>query len=545
MEKTDREFDEKKISDEENGSPHYGGSGVEVLPADQAPLVRELKGRHMQMIAIGGSIGAGLFVGSGSALSNGGPASVLLGFIIVGTMLLFTVQALGELAVLYPVNGAFYTYAVRFIDPAWGFAMGWDYALSWLIVLPFEITAAGITIQYWRTDINIGVWIAVFLVVLSAIQIFGVRGYGEVEFFLSVIKIVAILGFIILAIVIDCGGVKSDPRGYIGGKYWYEPGAFRNGFQGFCAVFVTAAFAFGGTELVGLAAAEAADPRKTLPTATKQVFWRITFFYVISLLLVGLIVPSDSPDLLNSSGANTKFSPFIIAIQLAGIQGLPSVFNAVITISVISVANSCTFASTRTIQALSLNGMGPKFLAYVDKRGRPIWCIVLQIAFGLLAFINEASVGPKVFNWLLALSGLSYFFVWASICLCHIRFRKAWKVQGHTLEELPYQASFGVIGSWIGLGLNVIALIATFYTSLYPPGGSPDPQAFFSNYLAAPIVIALYLGWKVKTGFKGPWFVRSHNMDLLTGMRALDLDPLPPVPKTLKNLPNRIFNGLF
>jgi len=261
--------------------------------------------------------------------------------------------------------------------------------------------------------------------------------------------------------------VKSDPRGYIGAKYWYDPGAFRNGFQGFCAVFVTAAFAFGGTELVGLAAAEAADPRKTLPTATKQVFWRITFFYVISLLLVGLIVPSNSPELLNSSGANTKYSPFIIAIQSAGIQGLPSVFNAVITISVISVANSCTFASTRTIQALAMNGMGPKFLAHVDKRGRPIWCIVLQIAFGLLAFINEASVGSQVFNWLLALSGLSYFFVWASICICHIRFRKAWRIQGHTLEELPYQASFGVIGSWIGLSLNVIALIATFYTSLY------------------------------------------------------------------------------
>ena len=284
--------------------------------------------------------------------------------------------------------------------------------------------------------------------------------------------------------------MKTDPRGYIGGKYWYEPGAFRNGFQGFCAVFVTAAFAFGGTELVGLAAAEAADPRKTLPTATKQVFWRITFFYVISLLLVGLIVPSDNENLLNSSGANTKFSPFIIAIQLAGIQGLPSVFNAVITLSVISVANSCTFASTRTIQALALNGMGPKFLAYVDKKGRPMWCIVLQIAFGLLAFINEAKVGSKVFNWLLALSGLSYFFVWASICLCHIRFRKAWKVQGHTLEELPYQASFGVIGSWIGLSLNVIALIATFYTSLYVSATSFPRYVFYilfyTNFSAVP-----------------------------------------------------------
>jgi amino acid transporter len=345
--------------------------------------------------------------------------------------------------------------------------MGWDYAIGWLVVLPFEITAAGITIQFWRDDINIGVWIAVFLTILAAVQIFGVRGYGEVEFVLSIIKVVAIIGFILFAIIDDCGGVKSDPRGYIGAAYWHDPGAFRNGFQGFCSVFVTAAFAFGGTELVGLAAAEAADPRKTLPKATKQVFWRITTFYVLSLFLVGLIVPSNDPNLLNSSGANTKYSPFVIAINLAGVKGLPSVFNAVITISVISVANSCTFASTRTMQALAQNGMGPKFLAYIDKRGRPIWCVIIQIAFGLLAFINEANVGATVFDWLLALSGLSYFFVWGSICLSHIRFRRGWKVQGHSVSELPYQAQFGVIGSYIGLSLNIIALIATFYTSLY------------------------------------------------------------------------------
>lgn len=533
--------DEKKISDEETA--YVKDNDVETVPANN--LARSLKGRHMQMIAIGGSIGAGLFVGSGGALSNGGPASVVLGFMIVGLMLLFTVQALGELAVLYPVNGAFYTYAVRFIDPAWGFAMGWDYAIGWLTVLPFEITAAGITIQFWRDDINIGVWITVFLTILAAVQIFGVRGYGEVEFFLSIIKVAAIIGFILFGIIDNCGGVKTDPRGYIGGKYWYDPGAFRNGFQGFCSVFVTAAFAFGGTELVGLAAAEAADPRKTLPIATKQVFWRITFFYVIGLLMVGLLVPSDSPDLLNSSGANSKYSPFVIAIQNAGVQGLPSVFNAVITISVISVANSCTFASTRTLQALAMNGMAPKFLSYIDRKGRPLWCIIIQIAFGLLAFINEASIGNKFFNWLLALSGLSYFFVWGSICLSHIRFRAGWKAQGHSLQELPYQASFGVIGSYLGLIVIGLALIATFYTSLWPPGGPYlDAQAFFSNYLAGPVTIALYLIWKIKA--RGPLFIRARDMDLLTGMRSIDIDSLEPLPaKTWKNLPLRIARGLF
>ena len=346
--------------------------------------------------------------------------------------------------------------------------MGWDYAIGWLTVLPFELTAAGITIKYWRADLNVGIWITVFLILLIIVQIFGVRGYGEVEFVLGLIKVVAVIGFILFAIIVDCGGVPSDPRGYIGAHYWHDPGAFRNGFKGFCGVFVNAAFAFGGTELVGLAAAEAADPRKSLPTATKQVFWRITFFYVISLFLVGLILPSDDQDLLGSSGANTKASPFVLAIQLAGVKGLPSVFNAVITISVLSVANSCTFGSTRTMQALAARGMGPKFLEYIDKAGRPIGCVIVQIAFGFLAYINEApDAGDQFFTWLLSLSGLSSFFVWGSINLAHIRFRSGWKAQGHTLDELPYQAQFGVLGSYGGLFLSIICLVATFYHALF------------------------------------------------------------------------------
>jgi amino acid transporter len=255
--------------------------------------------------------------------------------------------------------------------------------------------------------------------------------------------------------------------GYIGGRYWHDPGAFRNGFKGFCTVFTIAAFAFGGTELVGLAAAEAADPRKSLPKATKQVFWRIAGFYVVSLLIVGLIVPSDSDVLLNSSGANTKASPFVYAIQLAGVHGLPSVFNAVITISVLSVANSCTFGSTRTLQALAERGMAPKILEYIDKRGRPLSAIFLQVCFGFLAFINEASVGSQVFNWLLALSGLSYFFTWGSICLAHIRFRYAWQERGRSLSDIPWRSPLGVIGSYIGLGLVILCLIATFYVALF------------------------------------------------------------------------------
>lgn len=499
-------------------------ANADLVEGDTNQLKRGLRGRHMQMIAIGGAIGAGLFVGSGGALSKGGPASLLLCFMIIGVMIMLMMQALAELAVLYPVNGAFYQYIVRFIDPSWGFAIGWDYAIQWLTILPFEITAAGITIDFWH-HYNIGIWIAVFLFLLTVIQFFGVRGYGEVEFVLSMVKILACTGFIIFGIIVNCGGVPTDNRGYIGARYWHSPEqAFRNGFKGFCSVFVTASFAFGGTELTGLAAAEAADPVREIPKATKQVFWRITFFYVVNLFILGLIVPASSDVLLGSSGANTKASPFVLAIQLAGVKGLPSVFNVVITLAVISVANSATYASTRTIQAMAQQGMAPKFLAYVDKKGRPVPTIVLQLIFGLLAFINEASeTGSVIFGWLLALSGIANFFVYGSICVAHIRFRMAWKAKGHTIAELPYRAMFGVTGSYIGVLLNFLCLAAQFYVALWPIGGSPDAEAFFSAYIAAPLIIALYAIWKVYSWRKYPThrqiWVPIKDIDVYEGMR--------------------------
>jgi len=181
-----------------------------------------------------------------------------------------------------------------------------------------------------------------------------------------------------------------------------------------------------------------------------------------------LIVPANSPFLLGSSGANTKASPFVVALRNAGVKGLPSVFNAIITIAVLSVANSATFGSTRTFQALASQGMAPKILAYVDRKGRPLTTVALQLAFALLAFINEApNVGDQFFNWLLALSGLASFFTWGSICWAHIRFRRAWHHNGRSLDELPYVALFGVWGSWFGLILNILSLMATFYVALF------------------------------------------------------------------------------
>jgi amino acid transporter len=332
----------------------------------------------------------------------------------------------------------------------------------------------------------------------------------------------------LLGIVINIGGTQTE--GYIGGKYWVDPGAFHNGFKGLCSVFVTAAFAFAGTELVGLAAAETANPRKSLPTAIKQVFWRITLFYVVALALIGLLVPYTEPRLLGAKSiADAAASPFVIAIESAGIQVLPSVMNSVILVAVVSVGNSAVFGSSRTLAALSDQGQAPKILGYVDRNGRPLVSILLASSFGLLSYMVDSQAQSDVLNWLVAISGLSTIFTWGSICLAHIRFRRAWAARGRSLGQLAFRAQAGVAGSWIGLTFNVLVLVAQFWVSAWPiltgqPGDPTTPAAvaknFFLEYMAVPIVILFYVAYRF-------WFhtrvVHIHEIDIDTGRREFDL----------------------
>ncbi|GME73232.1 unnamed protein product [Ambrosiozyma monospora] len=475
------------------------------------------------MIAIGGSIGTGLFVGSGSALHNGGPAGILIAWILVGVMMYSTVQALGELAVAFPVSGSFVQYNTRFISAPWGFCMAWNYAMQWLIVLPLELVAASITIKYWNKDISSAAWVAIFYVVVALINFFGVRGYGEAEFIFSMIKVIAVIGFIFLGIILICGG--GPKGGYLGGLYWHKPGAFANGFKGVCAVFVTAAFSFAGTELCGLAAAETANPRKSLPSATKQVFWRITLFYVISLTLIGMLVPYNDKRLMGSSSVDATASPFVISIVNGGIKGLPSVMNVVIMVAVLSVGNSSVFGCSRSIASLAEQGFAPKIFGYIDRQGRPLVGIIISLVVGLLCFLAASPKEGDVFNWLLALSGLSSVFTWGSICFCHIRFRYALKVRGRGTDELAFASQCGVIGSWFGLVLNCLILVAQFWVALFPLGESPDAAVFFQAYLTVPVLIAFYvfyLAWKRDFMI----YRKAMDIDVDTGRRETDLDLL-------------------
>ncbi|KAH6711134.1 amino acid transporter-like protein [Leptodontidium sp. MPI-SDFR-AT-0119] len=457
-------------------------------------LVRRLKGRHLQMIAIGGSIGTGLFIGSGSALATGGPASLLLAFILIGAVLFCTVQALG-----------------------------WNYAMQWAITMPLEVMAAAITLEYWNLNLPSWVAITIFLILIVGINLCGVKVYGEAEYTFSILKVAAVIGFIILGVVINCGGTQDS--GYIGGKYWSNPGAFHNGFKGFCNILVTAAFSFSGTELVGLAAAETHNPSKALPTAIKQVFWRIALFYIVSITVVGLLVPYTDERLIGRNNVDSKASPFIIAIQSAGIQGLDSVMNAVVMIAVLSVANSSMYGATRTLQALGEQGQAPRIFAYVDRKGRPMVAIGISSAVGLLAYLYVSSIQGEAFTWLLALSGLSSIFTWCSICYAHIQFRKAWKEQGNLLSDLVYQSPIGEIGSWVGFSALIAILAAQFWVAISPSGASSDRTAgeqavnFFEAYLAMPVVLLFYAYYKI--WYRTKW-VRVKDIDLQTGRNEFE-----------------------
>ncbi len=504
--------------------PNLSEAERALIATANSPLARKLKNRHIQMIAIGGAIGTGLFIGSGKALATGGPAALLIAWLLVGFMIYTTIHALGELAVAFPMPGAFSVYSTRFISPSWGFAMGWNYALQWLIVLPLELVAASITISFWNSEINNVAFIAIFYVLILIINVFGVKGYGEAEFVFSLIKVIAVVAFIFLGIILTCGG--GPKGGYIGGKHWHTPGAFAAGFKGVCSVFVTAAFSFAGTELVGLASAETENPRKSLPKATKQVVWRIALFYIISLTLIGLLVPYDDEKLVSGATSyDASASPFVIAIRNAGIGGLPSVMNVVIMIAVLSVGNSSVYACSRTLVALSTQKQAPHYLSYIDKKGRPLVAVGISMFFGLLSFVSASPKEGEVFDWLLALSGLSSIFTWGSVCFCHIRFRRALTYHGRGTDELAFVSQPGVIGSWFGFVLNALILVAQFWVALYPIGESPDAAVFFQSYLAVPVVILFWVFAKIWKKEK-ELYVKLENVDIDTGRREFDLEIL-------------------
>ncbi|GKZ31498.1 hypothetical protein AbraIFM66950_012165 [Aspergillus brasiliensis] len=313
----------------------------------QRPLRRSLKSRHVGMFSIAGAIGTGLLISSGTALSRGGPASMLVAYSFVGLLVLNIMSALGEMAVFMPMDQGFGGYASRLVDPAFGFATGMNYFCKYVVLLANNLTASGIVMQYWLPDINVAIWVVSFAVIIIIINFMPVQYFGEVEFFAACIKTITIIGLMILCLVIDLGG---SPQGRLGFRYWKNPGAFKEyldtgatgQFLGFWACVTNAAFAYMGSEMVGMTFGEASRPWKTIPKAINATFWRITFFYVGGVFCLGLVVSSSNPRLIDATNAATGAgaSPFVVAIVDSGISTLPHIINGCLLVFVLSAANT-------------------------------------------------------------------------------------------------------------------------------------------------------------------------------------------------------------
>ncbi|CAG8954202.1 hypothetical protein HYFRA_00005822 [Hymenoscyphus fraxineus] len=479
-------------------------------------LKRKLKSRHLQMIAIGGTIGTGLFIGSGGAIAKSGPAGALIAYIFVGTIVYSVMQSIGEMATYIPISGAFTSYATRFVDPSLGFAMGWIYWFSWAMTYALELTATGLIIQYWNKDLSIAIFIAVFWVVITALNFLPVSFYGETEFWFSMIKVLTVIGFLIFGICIDAG---AGQNGYLGFETWKTPGAFAPyliegndklaKFVGFWAVLIQAGFSYQGTELVGIAAGETENPRKNVPAAIRKTFVRILFFFVFSIFFIGLLVPYDNPDLL-SGGSDASSSPFVIAAKLAGVKSLPGLINAVLLFVVLSAANSNVYSGSRILVGLANDGSAPKFLRRTSKKGVPYAAVACTAAFGLLALLNLSNSGAVVFNWFINISGVAGFITWACINLSHIMFMRALSAQGVPRNTLPYESMWQPFFSYYGLFFNVLILFTQGFTAFIPW----STENFFIAYISLILFVVLFVGHKVlmKTSR-----VRSYVADIDTG----------------------------
>lgn len=505
---------EKNVMTQEYTTPsenYYDDTNKDLRESEPGhELHRDLKARHITMIAIGGALGTGLIIGSGSALATAGPASIFIAYAFVGLIVYMVMCALGEMATWIPLPDGFSGYASRFCDPALGFAVGWTYFFKYIIVTPNQLTAGALVIQYWlpREKVNPGVWITVILVIIVFINFVGVKFFGEFEFWLSSIKIITVIGLIFLTLIIALGGGPDhDRRGF---RYWKNPGAFKeyskgghtiSGAEGrfvaWAAVLVTAVFAYLGTELVGVTVGEAQNPRRNIPRAIKLTFYRIMIFYVVSVFFLGMCVSYNDDKLVFASKASTSASasPFVVAIENAGIKVLPQIINAAILLFIFSASNSDLYIATRTLYGLSVNGKAPKIFSRTNKAGVPYVALIFSSLFCGLAYLNVASSSAKVFGYFVNVVSILGLLTWICILVTHIYFMRAVKAQGLDRDrDLVYRAPFQPYGSYICLGFCIIiALIKNFTAFVF----EFDHVSFITGYIGIPVFLVLLFGYKI------------------------------------------------
>jgi lysine-specific permease len=453
-------------------------------------LVRSLQARHLNMIAMGGAIGTGIFLALGATINQAGPGGALVAYACIGVMVYFLMTGLGEMATFMPVSGSFETYASKFIDPAFGFALGWNYWYNWAITVAAEMVAGALIVKFWFPNVPAIIWSVVFLVLIVALNLLSTRAYGESEYWFAGIKVVTVIVFLVIGVATILGILGEHTIGLQ--NFTIKDAPFVGGVKSIFMIFLIAGFSFQGTELVGIAAGESANPEKTIPKAINTIFWRIIVFYLGTIFVVGAIVP------YTDAGVST--SPFTLVFEKAGIAAAASLMNAVILTSVLSCGNSGMYASSRMLYAMAKEGKAPGWLGKLNSRGVPVNALALTTLVASACFLTGIYAETTVYVWLVAASGLAGFIAWAGIALCHYRFRKAYVAQGRDLNKLAYKAKLFPLGPMLSLVLCIIVIFGQGIS--YLEADKIDWNGIIASYIGLPIFFGLWFGYKKKNRTK-------------------------------------------
>ena len=476
-------------------------------PAAQAGLKRTLSARHLVMISLGGSIGTGLFLASGAPVSQAGPGGALFAYALVGLMVYFIMTALAELSAFEPVSGSFAVYGEKYVDRGFGLAMGVNYCYNWAIAVAVDLVAAQIIMQYWFADVPGWIWSALFLGVMFLINFFSARSFGEAEFWFASVKVSAVIAFIITGLMLAAGVMPGHEA--VGLTNWNlnGEGSFVGGFAAFMGVAMVVGYSFQGTELVDVAAGESKDPDRTIPKAIRTIFWRILLFYVLSIVVIGLLIPHNDPRLLENDLADIALSPFTLVFDNAGFPWAAALMNVVVLTTVLSAGNSGMYAATRLMHTLAVEGRMPKVFARVSSSGVPRNALYGVTILSALCFLTTFLQTQSVYVWLLNTTGMGGFLCWLGIGLSHWRFRRGLEKQGYDLSLLPYRSPFFPLGSVyafvlcivVALGQNVEAIVTGNWMGI------------LATYIGIFIFAGVWFGYRLT--HRDDHFVRYEEMD--------------------------------
>jgi len=400
----------------------------------QEQLNRSMKRRHLFMLSLGGVIGTGLFLNAGYTINQAGAGGALIGYLFGGIILYLVMVCLGELAVYMPVTGSFQTYASKFISPAAGFSLGWMYFIGSATTAGVEFTAAGILMRRWFPDLSVWVWCAIFILLLFVLNALTTRGFAEAEYWFSGIKVLAVIFFIIIGVGAIVGIIPLEDRPAPLLQNLAPTSLFPAGIAILFVTMMNVIFSYQGSELIGIAAGESEDPQKNIPRAIRNVLVRIIVFYLASIIILSAIFPTKELGLLES--------PFVTLMALAGIPFAPDIMNFVILTAILSVGNSCIYASTRLLWAMGHEGMAPKVFGKLSKRKVPFTALIFTMIFSLLSLLTSVIAADTVFVLLMSIAGISVTISWIGIALSQLMFRRKYLQQGGKLEDLQYRVPF-------------------------------------------------------------------------------------------------------